>query len=153
MCNWEALNFYNHGFITWNQIEDYFIGSNWMEPDGKFKSKFTYSEYDPNDITAFTVIISNDIQVVIMKFRDETLYDENIRYELYLIKDDGKVIPSCGSHKFDKYDYYAKELIEDEAIGDILAELYNEARNYCYYGKENHEKEMIYDEYLLEIPF
>lgn len=151
-CDWEELNFYNHFFIQMSEVGGYIIESNWLEESNKFKSKFTHSEYNPDELTAFTVIINGNVQVIIMKFIGDE-YDDNIRYELYLIKNDGKVIPSCASHKFDTSDYFAKELIEDEIVGCILSELYAEARDYCYYGKENLEREMIYDEYLIEIPF
>ncbi len=153
LCDWEVLNFYNHWFIEMVGYEDCMRSLNWLEPDNKFKSRFTYSLYEPEELSAFTVIINGNVQVVIMKFIDNVEHDYNTRYELYLIKDDGKVIPSCASHKFDKDDFLSEALKYDEVLVDILTELYNVARDYCYYGKDNREKEMIYDEYLVEIPF
>ncbi|MGL5715181.1 MAG: helix-turn-helix domain-containing protein [Paraclostridium sp.] len=150
LFDWEALNFYNHCFIETATYEDYSIRSNWLESNSKFRSKFTDLEYDPEELSAFTTTIYCNVQIVIIQFIDYTEQDYIERYELYLIKDDGKVIPSCTSHELIDF----KGTLQcDNQIDNILKELHNLAKNYCYYGKDNLEKEKIYDNYLFEVPF
>lgn len=145
LCDWHELDFYNDGFIGHQYYEDTII-SDFLEGNGNFKSKFTYKEYDLKELTAFTTMINSNIQVVIIECFDDV--DEEIvqRYELYLVKSDGKVLASCSSHKSD----FIEGLIYDDIYFNVLKELYKVSSNYVYFGKDAYEKELIYDEYLLK---
>lgn len=151
LCDWHKLNFYDDGFITsegWNGMMTY---SNFLEDNEKFKSRFTYNEYDTEELTAFTTMINQNTQVVILEYFEVIDEEYFHRYELYLIKSDGKVLPSCASHSSDLFD----GIICDDIYFNVLKELYKVSSNYVYFGKDAYEKELIYDDYIeeFEIPF
>lgn len=150
LCDWHKLNFYDDGFIGHQYYEDTVI-SDFLEYNGKFKSKFTYNEYDTEELTAFTTMINQNTQVVIIEYFE--VIDEEFfhKYELYLIRSDGKVLPSCASHTSDGFD----GIIYDDIYFNVLKELYKASSTYVYVGKDAYEKELIYDDYLEEfdLPF
>jgi transcriptional regulator with XRE-family HTH domain len=143
ILDWHELNFYDDGFIQHQYYEDTVI-SDFLEGNGKFKSKFTYKEYDLDELIAFTVMINERLQLVLIELfstEDEVF---SPRYELYLIKPGCKVLASCASHKSDLY---------DDIYFNLLKELYKASSNYVYIGKDAYEKELIYDDYLELLPF
>lgn len=150
LCDWHELNFYNDGFI---ECEDYggITISNFLEEDGKFKSMFTHKLHQIEEMYAFTTMINKNTQVVIIEYFDIVEEEFLQRYELYLIKSDGKVLASCASHASNCFD----EIIYDDIYFNILKELYNASSSYVYVGKDAYEKELIYNEYLEEfdLPF
>lgn len=150
ILDWHKLNFYDDGFIEHQYYEDTVI-SDFLEGNGKFKSKFTYKEYDLDELIAFTVMINERLQLVLIELSN--IEDEvfSPRYELYLVKPGCKVLSSCASHSSDFFD----EVIYSEIYFNILNELYKAVSNYVYVGKDAYEKELIYDDYLEEfdLPF
>lgn len=142
--DWHKLDFYDDGFIGHKYYEDTVI-SDFLEGNGKFKSKFTYKEYDLDELSAFTVMINERTQVVLIELFEVEDEVYAPRYELYLIKPDCKVLDSCSSHRIDFFD----ELFDDIYF-NILKELYKVSSNYIYVGKDAYEKELIYDDYLEE---
>lgn len=151
LCDWHKLNFYNDGFIECEQYEDALI-SNFVESNGKFKSKFTYDEYDIEELSAFTTMINKYTQVIIIEYYN--IIDEELvyGYELYLIKSNGKVLASCSSHT---QEFLLNEVIYDDTFFNVLKDLYKTSYDYVTYGKDAYEKELIYDSYLEEfdLPF
>lgn len=150
LCDWHKLNFYNDSFIAFEGFEGVITYSNFLEDNENFKSKFIYKEYNIEELNAFTTIINGNTQVVIIEYLD---VDEDILYgyELYLIKSDGKVLPSCASHTRDEFP--SDDIICDEIFYNILRDLYKTSHDYVTFGKDNFEKELIYDYYLEEVPF
>lgn len=150
LCDWHELNFYNDGFIESRDYEGSII-SNFLESDGKFKSMYTHESYNTELLSAFTTMINQNTQVIILEYFDVKSEDFSPRYELYLIKSDGKVLASCASHGRDFLD----REIYDDIYFNVLQELYTASCSYVYVGKDNHEKELIYNEYLEEfdLPF
>lgn len=149
LCDWHKLDFYDDGFISHSYYEDTVI-SNFLEGNGKFKSKFICKEYDIQELNAFTTMINQNTQVVIIEYFD---MDEDIvnGYELYLIKSDEKVLSSCASHTRDEFP--SDDIICDEIFYNILRDLYKTSHDYVTFGKDNFEKELIYDYYLEEVIF
>lgn len=156
LCDWKQLNFYNDGFIQTE--EDDWTGaifqSNWIESNRKFKSKFINRLYDIDELSAFTFMLNRSVQVVIMKFIEIDYIDGEqssptitLRYELYLIKSDGRVLPSCSSHIYSD-DFFSDEIIKDDVIYEVLEDLHRRAYDYFKFGKDNYEKELIYNDYL-----
>lgn len=153
LCDWRNLDFYNDGFIESEVWGEDVLSSNWIELDGKFKSKFTNISYECDTLNAFTFMLSKEVQVVIIECLnlecEESLSNVSHSYELYLIKSNGRVLPSCSSHRY-----------SDDVLYEVLKDLYRRAYDYFRFGKDNYEKESIYDDYLnevylneLEIPF
>ena len=170
LLDWKCLESYNYGFIK-TQVDDWgtVVYSNWVEENGKFKSKFVNKSYEIDEVEALTVMLNSSVQVVIIKFIEaKDLSDISniseiidlldipelmIRYELYLVKENGKVLPSCSSHIFlNKCLNYENK--RDDAMYEVLENLYNKAYDYFHFGKDKYEMELIYDDYLNdEIPF
>lgn len=155
LCDWKQLNFYNDGFIqsVKDEHSSNITQSNWLECDCKFKSKFINTLYTIDELSAFTFILNKNVQVVIMKFfkidDEPSSFDINLRYELYLIKSDGRVLPSCSSHVYSD-DFSSNEIIKDDIMYEVLEDLYKRAYYYFKFGKDNYEKELIYNDYLNE---
>ena len=157
LCDWHKLNFYNDGFIECQDYEDSLI-SNFLESDGKFKSKFTYESHCIGEISAFTTMINKNTQVIIMEYFDASQEDILYRYELYLIKPNGKVLASCASHIIEEFSYdetTGDKIICNDIFYNVLRDLYKTSYDYVAFGKDAYEKELIYDEYLEEfdLPF
>lgn len=150
LCDWHELNFYSDGFIECQEYEGSII-SNFLESDGKFKSMFTHESYNTECLRAFTTMINENTQVIIIECLDFQEGWFSSKYELYLIKSDGKVLASCASHGIDSFD----GAIYDEIYSNVLQELHTVSCRYVYVGKDAHEKELIYNEYLEEfdLPF
>lgn len=158
ICKWEKLNINNdsHIQIEYNDYYDYFE-SNFFDTEGKFKSKFTYELYEMNDITGVTTIINSNTKVVLIEViaklrKDEELDFGNIayNYELYLIKENGELIPGFSSYRYvdENSKLFGEELLYDEVFDNVLRELHKVSSDYIDFGKDNFEKESIYDEYL-----
>lgn len=157
LCDWHKLNFYNDGFIECQDYEDSLI-SNFLESNGKFKSKFTYESHSIGSLSAFTTMINKNTQVIIMEYFEGVEEDILFRYELYLIKSDGKVLASCASHTIEEFSYggtICDEIIYNDTFYNVLRNLYKTSYDYVTFGKDAYEKELIYDEYLEEfdLPF
>lgn len=149
--DWHGLNFYGDGFVKYEEIEGYTIYSNFLDEDGKFKSFYFKKSYKIESLGAYTMMINNDVQVVIIQYYNYEDGDAKDVYELYLIKSDGKVLPSCVSHKYgDGYLYRRLDQVYD--MYPLLNDLYTTVNYYVNFGKDHYEKELIYDNYL-EIPF
>lgn len=165
LCEWEQLNLNNdsHIHVEYCDYCDYgYYESNFFDSEGKFKSKFTYELYGMNELNGFTVIINSNVKVFISKFtiyqgEEESFEPDKFidNYELYLIKETGEVIPSCSSYRYLNEDskIFEQELLYDEVLDNVLKELYQVVSDYIAFGKDNFEKEFIFEEYLYGLPF
>lgn len=139
-CNWHKLNIPEDGFIDYEYYEEdtCILGSNWLEKDLTFRSKFMHDTHNISNLSAFTTMINEEtMQVVIVQFSKVVDGELTYRYELYLINSDKKVSEVCASHI---KDIHLDEVIYNEDIYNILKEIYS----YAY----NNELDLVYDEYL-----
>lgn len=162
MCKWENLDINNdsHINIEYCDYGDYgYYISNFFNNEGEFESRFSYELYEMNNIKGFIVTINRNIKVLLIELivkldMDKELDFGNIafNYELYLIKESGEVIPGCSSYRHTNKDLklLGEEILYDEVFDNVLKELYKVVADYVAFGKDNFEKDSIYDEYLLE---
>lgn len=127
------------------------------EPEIKFYSRFLEKEYCCEEPKILIGNINTNIKVLIAKLPFDKENNE-YSYELYLIKDDEKVLPSCSSHSYEDgllSKIYDEKPLFDDYLYNILRTLYETANDYISFGKEKFEIEEIYNEYLFptEMPF
>lgn len=143
LCDWKYYDFYNSEIV---------------EDNGTFESKFMYESFDIRDLNGYTVTINSNVEGVII---EHPLYETgeggniSARYELYLVKENGGILPSCASHRYNNElsKVFEEGIIYDEVLDNVLKELYKVAADYVAFGKDNFEKEYIYEEYIYGIPF
>lgn len=177
-CQWQRLDTENDPYINIEFYESDFgihFESNFVDSNGKFKSKFLYEVNEINYLNGFTVKInvnenvevfltkhvmdisnqnSSDKENEINKDISYDSYDKNFldSYELYFVKENEEAIPCCSSYRYrnDFSKVLGEDLIYDEVLDNILKKLYRVASEYVEFGRYNFQKELIFNEFLSE---
>lgn len=117
VCVWHELDYFYDNFIEAEyEDNDSIEGSNLLEDDKTFISRFVGDSYHIDDLSIYTTMVDDNLQVLIIKLPSITSNEVLDRYELYLVDEQRVLEQSCASH--------TKESNDDNVVYDEVSNGY-----------------------------